>query len=57
MGGPCGVRFKFKKFENVLGGGVPIVSSNFLLGNGHMGPPSPCEQLDMTENITFQQLR
>ena len=26
-----------------------------IMGNGHMGPPFPCEQTDMTKNITFPQ--
>ena len=35
--------------------GVPLYSEiQCIIGNGHMGPPG--EQIDMTENIAFQQL-
>ena len=27
-----------------------------IMGGGHMGIPTPCEQTDMTESITFRQI-
>ena len=39
------------------GGGCRYSVVRCIMGNGHMGSPTPCEQTDTCGKITFPQLR
>ena len=41
---------KLNKFEYVSG--VPVFDVQCIMGNGHMGTPSPCEQNDRQTDTT-----